>query len=215
MSDEKNKKVMKKKLIVIFFIISAALLVMYALTMILPLLSKNISCQDEEGTANFNFYEPDFEENIFEDEEYMALISDGVVRYDNSSNSVVNITLENADEHGDTVKLLVDFVYSIIDGDCERYNSFFSEEYLESNGKKENFTMQKIYNCMITYFSQEDVSENGNNYTKYIYKLKYQIYENNGTYRQDIGEDYKTQYIVITDRNGKLLIDAVTTSNYK
>lgn len=215
MSDEKNKKVMKKKLIVIFFIISAALLVMYALTMILPLLSKNISYQDEEGTANFNFYEPDFEENIFEDEEYMALISDGVVRYDNSSNSVVNITLENADEHGDTVKLLVDFVYSIIDGDCERYNSFFSEEYLESNGKKENFTMQKIYNCMITYFSQEDVSENGNNYTKYIYKLKYQIYENNGTYRQDIGEDYKTQYIVITDRNGKLLIDAVTTSNYK
>jgi hypothetical protein len=188
---------------------------MYALTMILPLLSKNISYQDEEGTANFNFYEPDFEENIFEDEEYMALISDGVVRYDNSSNSVVNITLENADEHGDTVKLLVDFVYSIIDGDCERYNSFFSEEYLESNGKKENFTMQKIYNCMITYFSQEDVSENGNNYTKYIYKLKYQIYENNGTYRQDIGEDYKTQYIVITDRNGKLLIDAVTTSNYK
>ena len=31
----------------------------------------------------------------------------------------------------------------------------------------------------------------------------------------DIGEDAKTQYVVITDREGKLLIDSIDTSNYK
>ena len=53
------------------------------------------------------------------------------------------------------------------------------------------------------------------NYTKYIYKLSYSILKNNGTFRNDIGEDQKTQYIVITDREGTLKIDAISTSKYK
>ena len=75
--------------------------------------------------------------------------------------------------------------------------------------------MQKIYGGMITAYSTENIQGNNGNYTKYIYTLNYRILDNNGTFRADIGEDSKTQYIVITNREGKLLIDAISTSRYK
>ena len=211
-----RKKNFKKRLLIALAALAALLLVMYLLTLILPKIFNSITEDgSEEGTANFNFYTPDYDENIYEDENYLALIESGVLTYDNGTNSMVAINPDNASEHGDAVKLLTDYVYSIIDGDVEEHNSYFSKKYYETKEPKTAFTMQKIYNGTITYYSAEGTSENGNNYTKYIYKLKYYIRENNGTYRMDIGEDAKTQYVVITDREGKLLIDYIGTSNYK
>ena len=67
--------------------------------------------------------------------------------------------------------------------------------------------MQKLYNIKITRMSEEDVSENGQNYTKYEFILEYMIHQNNGTFRTDIGSDAsKKQYITLTDRTGELLI---------
>ena len=215
MSEEIKKKHIKKRIMITVVIMAAILLVMYLLTLILPLLSSNVKNKQEEGTADFNFYTPDFDENIFEDEEYMALIANGVLKYDNAANSIIQLNSDNAGEHGDAVKFLVDFVDSIIDGDNTRYNSFFSKEYFKTNKEKSKFTMQKIYDGTITYYSAEGVTDKGNNYTKYIYKLSYSILDNNGTFRNDIGEDQKTQYIVITNREGSLKIDAISTSKYK
>lgn len=211
-----TKKSFKKNLIIVLAALAVLLLIMYLLTLILPKVFNDITEDgSEEGTANFNFYTPDYDENIYEDENYLTLIENGVLTYDNGTNSMVSISPDNASEHGDAVKLLADYVYSIIDGDVKEYNSYFSERYYETKEPKTAFTMQKIYNGTITYYSIESGSENGNNYTKYVYKLKYYIHENNGTFRMDIGEDAKTQYVVITDREGKLLIDSIGTSNYK
>lgn len=213
---ESQKKNFKKKLIIILAALAALLLIMYLLTLILPAVLNGISEQDiEEGTADYNFYDPDFDENIYDDIEYLKLIENGVVKYDNASNSVSDVTKENASSFGDAVSFLYNYVYTVIEGDTKAYNALFSEKYFENNSPKEAFTMQKIYNCTITYYATESGAEEGNNYTKYIYKLKYNIYKNNGSFRTDIGEDAKTQYIVITDREGKLLIDSVSTSNYK
>ena len=210
------KKNFKKRLLIILAALAALLLVMYLLTLILPKIFNGITEDStEEGTANFNFYTPDYDENIYEDEDYLALIENGVLTYDNGTNSMVAINTENASEHGEAVKLLTDYVYSIINGDVSKHNSYFSDKYYETNEPKASFTMQKIFNGTITYYSVQSAVENGNNYTKYIYKLKYNIHENNGTFRMDIGEDAKTQYVVITDREGKLLIDYIGTSNYK
>lgn len=211
--DQKN---VKRVLIIVLISLAAILLLMYLLTLLLPLMLDSLSEEArEEGTADFNFYTPDFEENIFEDQDYMALIADGVLKYDNGANSIVSITPENAASNGDAVKLLTDLVYAAIYGDNDLYNSFFSSEYLKDHEPKGEFTMQKIYGGMITAYSTEGVQEKNGNYTKYIYKLSYRILENNGTFRADIGDDAKTQYIVITDREGTLLIDAVTTTRYK
>ena len=211
-----NNKNVKKTLIIVLSVLAAVLLVMYLLTLALPSLFNAISGENtEEGTADFNFYEPDFNENIYEDDRYLELIADGVLRYDNGSNSIVAITSDNVASFGDPIKLLYNLVYAAIEGDNERYNSFFSSEYLKAHGAKGEFTMQKIYGGTITAYSTEGVQGNNGNYTKYIYMLNYRILDNNGTFRADIGEDSKTQYIVITDREGKLLIDAISTSRYK
>ena len=215
MSDSNAKQHLKKRIIIIVAILSAILLIMYMMTLLLPLLSSHMNRQEEEGTADFNFYTPDYNENIFEDKEYMALIADGILKYDNAANSVVSINNDNAAEHGDAVKLLADLVDAIINGDNIRYNSFFSKEYLKAHGEKNRFTMQKIYDATITYYSTESIASGSDNYTKYIYKLSYSILDNNGTFRNDIGEDKKTQYIVITNREGSLKIDAISTSKYK
>lgn len=211
-----NNKNVKKTLIIVLSALAAVLLVMYLLTLALPRILNAISVENaEEGTANFNFYEPDFDENIYEDERYLELIADGVLKYDNGSNSIVDIAPDNVSSFGEPVKLLYDLVYAAIEGDNERYNSFFSSEYLKAHGAKGEFTMQKIYDGKITAYSSEVVQGNNGNYTKYIYMLNYRILNNNGTFRTDIGEDSKTQYIVITDREGKLLIDAISTSRHK
>ncbi len=215
MSDNNPKQHFKKKIIIALSVLAGILLLMYILTLILPLISENLNRNSAEETANFNFYEPDFGEDIFNDEEYLSLIENGILQYDNGTNSIVAINAENASDNGDAVKLLTDYIYSIINGDNELHNSFFSDEYLNANEPKDEFTMQKIYNGLITYYSSEEIANRNGNYTKYIYKLRYQIYKNNGTFRRDIGEDYKTQYIVITDREGTLLIDAISTSDYK
>ena len=212
----KSRKPFKKKLLVGLIILAAILLLMYALTLILPyIFSRVLNGSEEEQTAAFNFYEPDYAENIFDDEEYMTLIAEGIYKYDNAANTITPINSENAINHGVAVKFLTEFVDTIINGDSAAYNEFFSDAYYKTNAPKEKFTMQKIYDATITYYSIESVSEGGSNYTKYIYKLKYSIFENNGTFRMDIGEDQKTQYIVITDREGELLIDAISTSKYK
>ena len=167
----------------------------------------------EEEVISYEFYEPDFEENIYKDEEYQAMIQGGLMRYCDASLGVTyGIQRGNTDTYGKDVSFMVELVYAAIEGDHKAYNACFSDAYYDSGrSPKEAFTMQKIYNVLIERTAVETVSDKNGNYTKYSYSLTYQIYENNGTFRKDIGDGSKTQYIVLTDRTGQLLIDSVAT----
>lgn len=204
----------RKKLIIVLVSLVAIILVLYAITVVAPHIEGAFAMETEEVIADFNFFEPDYSEDIFTDEEYMARIENGILTYDNKS-TTVTVNQENAADHGECVGLLVDMVYSIVNGDAEEYNSYFSKEYFESNEPKKQFTMQKIYNGRITYFSEETVTKDKISYNVYTYKLKYYIQNNNGTFRMDIGDDARVQYVTISDREGKLLIDSITTGIYK
>jgi len=212
----KNKKLTKKTLLKAIIVIFISLLVLYVITLALPYIfkPKEIDGQ-QDATINFDFYPADYSEDIFKDEQYLTLIEDGILEYDDNASMISSVTPENAREHGDSVKLIVDMVYSAIHGDAETYNRYFSNKYYENNAPKEAFTKQKIYNGRITFFSSSTVAENGTSYSVYEYKLTYNIYENNGTFRKDIGDGAKTQCVVITDREGKLLIDSIAALQYK
>lgn len=209
MAEGKTNPNLKKKLIIILAVIVGVLLIMYLLTIIIPQVYRALQPKETELVIDYNFHEADYSENIFDDAEYNELIKNGILEYDNATNSIVTITKENAAEQGEAVGVLTNMVYSIINGNSEEYNSYFSEEYFKSHEHKGEFTMQKIYDGRITFFSSETVDDKNGAYTKYIYKLKYCIYENNGTFRKDIGDSYRTQYMVITNREGSLLIDAI------
>ena len=209
MNENKTSPNIKKRLIIVFIIIVGILLLMYLLTLIIPKIYQSFAPKESEIIADFSFYPADYNENIFDDEEYVALIADGFIEYDNGVNSIVAIDKENAAEQGEPVQLITNMLYSIINGDSEEYNSYFSDRYFESHDPKGEFTMQKVYDARITFFSSEKVEDKTGAYTKYIYKLNYYIYENNGTFRKDIGDESRTQYVVICERDNKLQIDNI------
>ena len=77
------------------------------------------------------------------------------------------------------------------------------------------FTAQKLYNIVITLISSEEISQDGQKYDQYTYSLEYMICKNNGTFRTDVGSDAsRKQAVVVTDREGKMLIDVISGYTY-
>lgn len=209
-----KKGIGRKKLVIILIASILTLTLFYvAITVIPYIIDKNKKDKKEEITIDYDFYPADYSENIYEDEKYLKLIEYGPIEYHHGG-LITYLNKDNASEEEEVVRFFVDYIYSIIEGNAEKYNSFFSEKYYESASQKNYFTMQKLYNIKLEQYSSETVGEDGKNYTKYIYTLSYNIYQNNGTFRADIGEGSRTQYIVLTDSNGKLLIDAINYLRY-
>ena len=81
--------------------------------------------------------------------------------------------------------------------------------------EKEAFTAQKLYNITITLQSREEVTEEGQTYNREIYVVEYMIRQNNGTFRTDVGSDaIRKQLVVVTDREGEMKIDTVSSVTY-
>ncbi len=203
----KSKKILVKIIIGLFSII----LVLVAVLAVLNWIEQ--SKPYEEEVIDYEFYEADFTENIYKNEEYQAMIRRGLLSFcDTATGVTYGIQRGNTDSYGKDVTFMVELVYAAIEGDHKTYNACFSDAYYDSGRKpKDAFTMQKIYNILIERTGVETTTDKNGNYTKYSYSLTYQIYENNGTFRKDIGDGAKTQYIILTDRTGELLIDSVST----
>ncbi len=156
---------------------------------------------------------PDYDRliDIRKDPDYLALDRD--VRL---SHGEVTKTLEPSkmSSYSPAVKVLYDLVQALIDGDADAYNALFSERYAMDVGMPDleaPFTMQRVYNIVITEVEERTVSTAADGkYTEYLYKLEYMINRNDGTYRVDIGHDAsRPQYFMLTDREGEVLIDAL------
>lgn len=166
----------------------------------------------EDYRTSYIFFEPDYTMNIYDDIEYMELnrfitFSDG---------PVAQILDENSGDLLDNdVAFMVHYIQSIIAGDAEAYNACFSEKYYTQNQPLERFTMQKLYNITLTRTETEAEEINGKTCTYYGYEVDYMIRHNNGTFRRDLGSDsIRTQYLVISDREGDWKIDQVITYSY-
>ncbi len=199
---------LKKRIIIILIVIVCIIPILLGAIYAINLYAKTKN-KTPEVTINYNWYPADFNENIFEDEEYMKLIEYEFISYTEGSVTQI-IDKETANIYGKDVSFMVDYLYSIVEGDADKYNSYFSEEYYKSANKKDAFTMQKIYDVELRKQSLEKVEEKGNTYTKCTFVLSYRILENNGTFRKDIGEGSREQYITLTNRNGEFLIDSIS-----
>ena len=211
----KEKLSAKKKIIIALCTILGVLLVLYLLTVIIPMISSRQVEDQTEYVADFDFYPANYDEDIFLDEAYMKLISRGMLEFDDGLNTVITVSEDNISECGDYASVVANMLYSVRDGNVDEYNSYFNDEYYKTNSKKEDFTPQKIYDARLSVFLTETVEENKISYTKYVYKLEYKIYENNGTYRKDIGDGSRAQYIYVTNRSGTPLIEAIKYANSK
>lgn len=207
---------LKKKMILVFGIVLAILVLMFVLITVLEnWLERTQTEQPTHGTPQtIIFHTPDYDEDITKDAHYMDL--DRQIYYaDLSTGVTISLSEATYAEQGEAVEMLCHMIESIIAGDHETYNTFFSEEYLEREGEKDMFTAQKLYNITITLLSSEEITDNGPTYDQYTFSLEYMICENNGTFRTDVGSDaIRKQAVVVTDREGEMLIDVISGYTY-
>ena len=138
---------LKKKIIIVIISIFALMILMFISIFVLSTVLDKISGKDEE--YDFNFYEADYNENIFEDREYLSLIENGYISYCDMDNVTLGIDEDDAHKYGQDVEFIVSYIQHMINGDVDKYNSCYSELYYEEEDPKEKFTMQKIYDVLI------------------------------------------------------------------
>ncbi len=209
--NEKRSKKSKKKLLISIVCIIAFIAVLAIIIEIIEYVNSQKAFEPIE--IDYDFYPADYNENIFEDEKYLELIKNEYIRVCNSSTGVTSgVDLNKTDKYSPEVKFMLAYIQDIVNGDHKSYNSRFSEEYYKKQKPLDRFTMQKVYDVLITEKEVETVTDKktGSNYTKYLIILEYKIYENNGTFRRDIGNGSRKQYFTITDKNGELLIDSIS-----
>lgn len=182
----KDKKKIKKGILIILAVFAALLLIWGALWVVDWFLHR----PPEERELNpLLFFEVDYDKNIYEDEAYMALNRN--IYFDYMGFERV-ITEENADDYPDrgeeAAKMFVDYFKCIIDGDYESYPSFFTEECLNDKDFEvpEKFTMQGLYDIHVKMSHSPQIIDGKR---LEIYEVRYCIFENNGSFRDDIYPD--------------------------
>ena len=207
-----NKLKHKKIILVIAAVIIGLLIIMVIINLILQNVIKLITEKPPETQKiNYLFFEPNYEDNIFEDEEYLEKN-----RYIEYTNGAVSITLAdgNFSAHGRPVVFFNEYFNTLMNGDAEKYNTYFSEDYYKDNKRFEKFTMQKIYNINITVLLEEVVEEGKYyGYNRYLYKVSYMIMKNDGTFRDDIDSDGSVPLVfeILEDYNAnRIFINSIS-----
>jgi len=104
------------------------------------------------------------------------------------------VTKNNCNEQGRDAVFFYNYIKAIKDGDHKAYNSMLHEEYTEVHGKKDKFTKQMIYNIELEWLGRTEVDSSTDAVT---YSLEYCIYRNDGTFRRDIGDGSRKQFITV------------------
>lgn len=207
---KKQNRLTQKKAIIVFLVIAITLAVVYA---VISIAESGWFVGEEEIThEGYEFYPiQNYEDDIMTNSAYLALLHRPLISLSNASTGVTDsLDPDDYDKKGDAVALLTKLIVAIQQGDADTYNSCFSEKYIAAEGRKDRFTMQQVYDAVITKRSETKT----NGYTVAEYGLKYKIRQNNGSLRLDMGSDcYREQIIVMTDDNAskELKIDSVTT----
>ena len=153
-------------------------------------------------------YPVDFDENIFEDEEYLSL--NRVLYYEENGQGAYLTDRSDAEKTGDLATFFYTYFDTVIHGDTETYNTFFTADYRKENGSKDAFTMQKLYDMEVIELSSELV---GDSLIVHKFKVSYRILFNNGTYRDNLASETARPVIYVVNEylaSGTLLIDSIS-----
>ena len=204
----------KKKILLLALVIAVAIVL---LLVSIPLLA--LLLEEPPPTYDFVFADPALSEDIYADEDYLAL--DRSFYYMTSEGNYTFKTAigeQDVTSYNQAVQLLIRLVQAAIAGDETAYNACFSPEYIAKSGLQGAFTMQKIYDiCIEKYLVPSDMVVPKNYSDMYAYGLTYRIKDNNGSLRQDVESDAtRMQMItVVIDRSGQPWIYGIETLHYR
>ncbi len=213
----KNKET-KKKILIFFIILVAAIVILPIINMIDfdAILQKDEDEKEPEVTTvtlgRHHFTEPDYEEDIMQDERYLEKNRRLYYTYENETFEING----DAASHGSICVFLDEYFSAVISGDCDKYNSMFTDEYIEKYGEK-SFTRQKLYNinaeCLRSeYLANGDANGKYKGYYVYFFEVTYNILDNNGTFRNDFLGDEGVSPVIfeIIDGNNEIKISGIS-----
>ena len=209
---EANKIIIKKALILVV----AVFILLAEVYTFIVLDEKDLFVSEELVTNNEYEFHPnaDFAYDIMKDSGYQKILAQQplISLKDSSRGEEDSLLPEEYESKGNAVALLCKLVLAIQAGDHETYNSCFSDAYIAKEGEKSPFTMQQIYNVLITKVSEKENKDTAT--VTHEYSLRYMIRHNNGTFRLDMGSDsYREQTFVMIEKKGdtELKISSVST----
>ncbi|MBR5514646.1 MAG: hypothetical protein IKU52_00420 [Clostridia bacterium] len=180
----------KKYIIRAFIAIGAVLILLVLCSVILWIISETTSSAPE---FDYYFYEPNYELDVSDFPEYLQ--KNRNIKYTDETLQQIEINSENYENRGETGRFFYKYFKAIEEGDHETFNSLHEKKLLRKRGKKKEFTKQMIYDIELSFMSETKIDDE----TEAVqYSLKYCIYRNDGTFRDDMGSDMsRKQYITV------------------
>jgi len=165
-----------------------------------------ITSMYSDRLTSYIFYPTDYDLDVTADEVYMGL--DRCLYYKNG-NETIGISNGNYAEYGNAVAFFGTYFETVIAGDVETYNTYFTDHYYETNKPYALFAPQMLYNMKIELLSARPQNDGT---VIYAFNVEYMIHRNDGTFRNDIESDAskKLYYELIEDKNGVVKIDRIT-----
>lgn len=164
---------------------------------------KKITSMYSDRLLSYTFYPTDYDLDVTADEYYM-----GLDRYIHIQRGAENfaITDGNYDAWGEPIAFFARYFEAAIAGDAETYNSLFTEAYYKSAEPYDRFAPQMIYGIELEQLSFTESADGDS----YIFNVRYAIYRNDGTFRNDIDSNaFKTLIFYLVTDQGEIRIDAI------
>lgn len=205
-----DKKARKKKMLIAILIVSALGAVSWVLLENPQLFEKKeekkAASMYSDTIKSYIFYPSNYNLDVTTDEVYMGL--NRYVYYKNGGETFA-VTDGNYLQYGKAVDFFGTYFDTVIAGDWETYNTYFTDHYYESNEPYKLFAPQMLYDILIEQLSQ---TENKDGTVVYTFNVSYKIHRNDGTFRNDIDSDSKKPlyYELIQDTDGTVKIDRIT-----
>lgn len=158
----------------------------------------------EVELPEYHFYDSNYTEANLQNYEQR----DRAVYYRDGSEKIA-LTEESLVTAGRPGAFFLSYFETLVRGDYETYNTYFTDAYYEESEPFVYFARQLIYDIEVEILSAE---ENGRS-TIYTFEVNYKFYLNNGTFRRDVGSDGSRPQIftLIEASDGTVLIDQIVT----
>ncbi len=219
---KKNKGALTKKQSITIVSVLVILLVVLAVINSVDfdaIINKLKDRNDEIPQYNYFFYDPDYETDIFKDEEYLAL--DRSISYTEGALTYLDADLDKYDG----APVIKKYLNSMLSGDAVEYAELFTNEYKadKKNVIPDRFPPQRLYLISVERigephkFTADELDGKYKDITRYIFTVSYMIQYNTGTVRNDIDSESIRPLIVEVFEypTGELLINSMAISEIK
>ncbi len=181
--DEKNNpdenRTYRKKIAVRFIIVLiAAAAVLLIANAVVDGISKNvIKANQSDQTETVQLFEPDFDYNIFNDENYTEL--ERWINYTYGGMTTRIFGKEDAQKTDRFAEFFFAYFDALMNGRSESFNDLFTESYQNKNGSFGRFTMQQIYDISVEYLESDSDESTGD--MVHIFRVAFAVRRNDGT----------------------------------